>query len=68
MRDGVFRADVDAALVYRFIRDAVWIAVRWYRPDGRYQAEELAAVYLRIVLEGLEADAALQSPAGRARP
>ena len=53
-RSGVFRADVDAALVYRFMRDAVWIAVRWYRPDGRYTAEELADTYLRMVLEGLE--------------
>jgi AcrR family transcriptional regulator len=54
-RTGVFRTDVDAALVYRFMRDAVWIAVRWYRPDGRYTAEELADTYLRMVLEGLEA-------------
>ena len=67
--DGEFRSDVDAALVYRFIRDAVWIAVRWYQPDGRYGAEELADMYLRIVLDGLEADpAGPQAPAGGAMP
>jgi AcrR family transcriptional regulator len=54
IRGGEFRPDVDAPLVYRFIRDAVWIAVRWYQSDGRYDADELAAMYLRLVLEGLE--------------
>ena len=37
-RDGVaageLRADLDVELVYRFLRDTVWVAVRWYRPGG----------------------------------
>ncbi|MDK1358718.1 TetR/AcrR family transcriptional regulator [Arthrobacter sp. zg-Y1219] len=34
-REGVFRADLDSAMTYRFIRDAVWSTVRWFRPGGR---------------------------------
>src|SRR3954468_11243659 len=31
---GALRKDLDIELVYRFIRDTVWVAVRWYRPGG----------------------------------
>ena len=31
---GALRADLDVDLVYRFIRDTIWVAVRWYRPGG----------------------------------
>ena len=50
---GEFRADLDANLTYRFMRDTVWVAVRWYRPGGKVSHEEIADQYLRIVLEGL---------------
>ena len=29
---GAFRADLDATMAYRFVRDTVWVAVRWYVP------------------------------------
>ena len=29
--DGTFRSDIDVELVFRFMRDTVWVAVRWYR-------------------------------------
>src|SRR5205823_1356317 len=32
---GVFRADLNVKLTYRFIRDTVWTAVHWYNPRGR---------------------------------
>ena len=35
---GALRADLDVELVYRFIRDTVWVAVRWYRPGGELTA------------------------------
>ena len=31
---GYFRPDLDVELVYRFIRDTIWVSVRWYRPGG----------------------------------
>jgi TetR/AcrR family transcriptional regulator, cholesterol catabolism regulator len=53
---GVFRADLRVPLVYRFIRDTVWVAVRWYDPKGTLGAEEIAAQYLTILCQGIVAD------------
>jgi TetR/AcrR family transcriptional regulator, cholesterol catabolism regulator len=53
MREGVFRSDIDARMVYRFMRDCIWISVRWYRPDGKYEPEEIADFYLELLLDGL---------------
>lgn len=53
---GDFRADLDANLTYRFMRDTVWVAVRWYRPGGKVSQDEIADQYLRIVLDGLADD------------
>lgn len=50
---GVFRADLDVDLVYRFIRDTVWVAVRWYRPGGGLDADAVADQYLAILLDGI---------------
>ena len=50
---GELRADLDVALVYRFLRDTVWVAVRWYRPGGTLTPADVADQYLSILLEGL---------------
>jgi AcrR family transcriptional regulator len=50
---GVLRPDLDAVLVYRFIRDTVWVAVRWYRPGGDLPAQKVADQYLSILLDGI---------------
>jgi len=50
---GVLRQDLDVDLVYRFIRDTVWVAVRWYRPGGELTHEAVADQYLTILLEGI---------------
>ncbi|MBO0842346.1 MAG: TetR/AcrR family transcriptional regulator [Nocardioides sp.] len=50
---GVFRSEIDAGLVYRFIRDGVWSTVRWYRPDGPLPAERLAEQYIQLLHAGL---------------
>ncbi|WP_333618114.1 TetR/AcrR family transcriptional regulator [Dietzia sp.] len=55
-REGEFRADLDANLTYRFLRDTVWVAVRWYRPGGKVSEKEIADQYLRIVLDGLASE------------
>ncbi|MFE5708472.1 TetR/AcrR family transcriptional regulator [Rhodococcus koreensis] len=55
--DGSLRSDIDITLVYRFLRDTVWVAVRWYRPGGNLTASEVAQQYLTIVLDGLTAPA-----------
>jgi TetR/AcrR family transcriptional regulator, cholesterol catabolism regulator len=53
VRAGVFRKDLDVELVYRFIRDTVWVAVHWYRPGGELSAHEIAKQYLGILLDGI---------------
>jgi hypothetical protein len=51
--DGVFRADLDTGVAYRFIRDTVWLAAGWYRPDGHLSAEEIARQYIAMMLNGI---------------
>lgn len=50
---GVFRKDVDVKLLYRFIRDAVWASVRWYRPGGRLDHVKVADQFLELLHGGL---------------
>lgn len=64
IRSGEFRDGLDAKLAYRFIRDVVWMAARWYRPGGRLTVRQLAAQYLSIVLDGIDSAAVT---AGRAK-
>jgi AcrR family transcriptional regulator len=53
VRTGMLRPDLDPVLVYRFIRDTVWVAVRWYRPGGALTAQSVADQYLAILLDGI---------------
>ncbi|WP_024800845.1 TetR/AcrR family transcriptional regulator [Nocardia sp. BMG51109] len=53
VEDGSFRPELDIELAYRFLRDTVWVAVRWYQPGGRITVDSLAKQYLTIVLDGL---------------
>jgi len=50
---GTFRDDGDPRLTYRLIRDTIWVAVRWYRPDGRLSTRQIAEQYLTILFDGL---------------
>ncbi|MGH3434812.1 MAG: TetR family transcriptional regulator, partial [Thermocrispum sp.] len=54
---GAFRSDLDVEVTYRFIRDTVWVAVRWYNPGGSLTADDVAAQYLGILLDGIAAGA-----------
>ncbi|MBB1035824.1 TetR/AcrR family transcriptional regulator [Dietzia sp. CQ4] len=56
MESGEFRPDLDIRLTYRFLRDTVWVAVRWYRPEDADDHAAIADQYLRIVLDGLADD------------
>lgn len=53
MRAGDFRRDVPADAVYRFLRDAIWVSVRWYRPGGPQRPGDVADDYLSVLLGGL---------------
>lgn len=50
---GALRSDLDIELTYRFIRDTVWVAVRWYRPGKLLTHQHIADQYLTILLDGI---------------
>ena len=50
---GELRSDLDVELVYRFIRDSVWFAVRWYRPGGDLRPQQVADQFLTLLLDGI---------------
>jgi TetR/AcrR family transcriptional regulator, cholesterol catabolism regulator len=54
VREGAFRPDLDTGLVYRFVRDTVWVAATWYQKGGRLTAAQIAEHYLAMVLEGIQ--------------
>ncbi|MEI2712995.1 MAG: TetR/AcrR family transcriptional regulator [Nocardioides sp.] len=50
---GVLRKDLDVDVVYRFLRDGIWFAVNWYRPDGSLTTAEVADRYSAMLLDGI---------------
>jgi TetR/AcrR family transcriptional regulator, cholesterol catabolism regulator len=52
-RQGLLRPDIDPKLTYRLIRDTIWVAVRWFRPGGRLNAQDLADHYLKVMFDGI---------------
>ncbi|WP_223199423.1 TetR/AcrR family transcriptional regulator [Solihabitans fulvus] len=53
LKAGVFRADLNPKLVYRFIRDTVWTTVHWYNPRGRLSTDTIADQYITILCDGI---------------
>lgn len=53
IEQGVFRADLDPKVLYRLIRDAVWLSVRWFKPSTEYPTSRLAEDCTALFLDGL---------------
>jgi TetR/AcrR family transcriptional regulator, cholesterol catabolism regulator len=53
VREGVFRSDVDPKILYRLMRDAVWLSVRWFKPTKEYPIARLAEDCTSLFLDGL---------------
>ena len=49
---GDLRDDIEPAVFYRLLRDAVWLSVRWYRPSADYTVDRLADDAATIFLSG----------------
>ena len=43
----------NAKLTYHFLRDAIWMSVRWFRLDGAWTTRDLSRHFLRTTLSGL---------------
>jgi AcrR family transcriptional regulator len=54
--EGVFRADLDARLTYRLLRDVLWIPSQWRLAEG-YTTDQVADALLRLVFDGITAPA-----------
>jgi TetR/AcrR family transcriptional regulator, cholesterol catabolism regulator len=49
---GVFRADLDARLTYRLLRDVLWIPSQWGATGG-YATGQVADAILRLLFDGI---------------
>jgi AcrR family transcriptional regulator len=54
---GALRADLDPKITYRFIRDAVWLAVRWFERQGPLSVDQLGKQYVDMILVGVSGPA-----------
>jgi hypothetical protein len=49
---GMFRADLDARLTYRLLRDVLWIPSQWRLAEG-YSTNEVAEALLNLLFDGI---------------
>jgi hypothetical protein len=54
---GVFRADLDARLTYRLLRDVLWIPAQWRR-NGGFTTDQVVDGFLRLLFDGINSPAA----------
>jgi TetR/AcrR family transcriptional regulator, cholesterol catabolism regulator len=50
---GVFRDDLDPKILYRLMRDSVWLSVRWFKPSRDYPIAKLAEDCTSLFIDGL---------------
>lgn len=50
---GVFREDLDPKILYRLMRDSVWLSVRWFKPTRDYPIARLAEDCTSLFIKGL---------------
>ena len=55
MAEGVFRSDLDPRVIYRLMRDALWLSVRWFKPSRDYPLSRLAEECTSLFVDGLTA-------------
>jgi AcrR family transcriptional regulator len=55
-RAGVFRESLNVTTAYRFLRDAMWSTVHWYRPGRGLNADSLSEQFLALFRRGLLVD------------
>lgn len=47
--EGDIRTTLQPAMAYRFIRDSLWSAVRWYRPGGAASIDEVREQFVELL-------------------
>lgn len=51
--EGVFRTDLEPKILYRIMRDAIWLSVRWFKPTREYPLSRLAEDCTSLFLDGM---------------
>jgi AcrR family transcriptional regulator len=51
-KTGAFRADLDARLTYRLLRDILWIPVHW-QPGNQWSTEQIVDSFLGLLFGGI---------------
>jgi AcrR family transcriptional regulator len=50
---GAFRTDLAPNILYRVMRDAIWLSVRWFKPTRDYPLSRLAEDCTSLFIDGL---------------
>lgn len=50
---GAFRDDIPPRVLYRLIRDSLWLSVRWFKPTHQYSMKRFADDFVSTFLEGI---------------
>ncbi len=58
IKDGNFRSDLPAWLVYHLLRDSIWQSVRWFKPSENYSYAALSEDCCKLFLTGFVANSA----------
>jgi len=54
VKQGVF-ADMDVSLAGRTVLSLLGWMARWYRPEGKFSAEQIAEQYYELIFNGFKA-------------
>lgn len=50
---GAFRSDLQPRVVYRLLRDSLWLSVRWFRPTDAYPLQQFGDDLVSLFVEGI---------------
>lgn len=50
---GAFRRDMPVSVVYRLVRDSLWLSVRWFRSTAEYSTDQFADNLVSMYLDGI---------------
>ncbi|WP_434446908.1 TetR/AcrR family transcriptional regulator [Lentzea sp. E54] len=50
---GAFRSDIPPRVLYRLLRDSLWLSVRWFKPTDQYSMKRFADDFVSLFLSGL---------------
>jgi TetR/AcrR family transcriptional regulator, cholesterol catabolism regulator len=53
IRKGYFKSTIDPRLTWTFIRDALSVTIRWWKPNGKYTIDDIARHYTNMIYGGI---------------